>query len=156
MPPNDARQHGPSEQRGDHGNTSVVRAAAPGAGSATPTAAAAIVGGAADAHEPQPSLASPSITAAVLTVGSSAVAAAAGAAPEGEAAALRARLAEAEAKNAEALARVRELEENNFDLEAAMQVGVHEAIHGESRYSSSFEKRMSWCCVRLVAYLPHG
>ncbi len=46
---------------------------------------------------------------------------AAAAAPEGEAA-LRSRLAEVEAKNAEALARVRELEENNFDLEAAMQV----------------------------------
>ena len=42
-------------------------------------------------------------------------------APAGDAA-LRARLAEMETKNAEVLARVQELEDNNFDLEAAMQV----------------------------------
>lgn len=43
---------------------------------------------------------------------------------EGEAA-IRARLVEAEARNASMLARVRELEENNFDLEASMQVRPH-------------------------------
>lgn len=82
------------------------------AASSAPTASAA---GAGDRAPPSRK---PPVTDTTATA---TAAAATAVVPVGEAA-LRARLAEAEARNAEVLARVRELEENNFDLEAAMQV----------------------------------
>ena len=160
VPPDSAsgRQQGPRDRQGNNGDKTVVPSPAAGSDAAAP--AAATVGGAAVAQEPQPPVVSPPAATAALADGSSS-SAAAGAAPEGEAAVLRARLAEAEAKNAEALARVRELEENNFDLEAAMQVCALEQYRGTGRYQGlrngyrGFVSGRSQTLMRSYS-IPHG